>query len=139
MFSKAKSLLMAIFPMFLFFFFSISLVAFAQDAGVTPPSQDDWSQLLASLNGLKGAGALAIAAVVTQALMLALRSKLGEYAGKYRLLAVSLISLVSGILALSAAGVNGPALFLHGTTLAAFQVFANQLIKQFGTEKGNEV
>lgn len=115
---------------FAFCLFFVGLKAFADDA-VIPPTADEFGALLASLGGLKGASFVAIAVVVVQGIMLLLRSKLGEMAGKYRLLIVYLLSVVGGVLALRIAGVDLGAALLHTQTLAALQVLVNQVIKQF--------
>lgn len=112
-----------------FGFLALSLKAFANE--IVPPGVDEFAALIAALGGLKGASALAIAAVVVQAIMLLLRSKLGEVAGKYRLLAVYLLSVVAGVVSLRIAGVDLGAALVHTQTLAAFQVFLNQVLKQF--------
>lgn len=112
------------------FTFLFTLAAYAADV-IVPPSADELLALVASLGGLKGASALAIAAVVVQALMLALRSSLGEVAGKFRLLAVYLLSVVVGVITLRVAGVDLGAALVHTQTLAALQVLANQVFKQF--------
>lgn len=115
----------------LFCAFILAVKAFADEV-IVPPSIDELAALLTSLGGLKGAGALAVAAVVVQGLMLALRSKLGEVAGKWRLLLVYLFSVVSGVVALRISGVDLSAALLHTQTLAALQVLAHQCIVQFG-------
>lgn len=127
-FGSFSGVLIALFTLSIMF----TIAAVAAETGViVPPSQEEMAALMASLLGLKGAGALVIAAVVTQAVMLALRSKLGEVAGKWRLLIVYALSIVTGVLALRIAGVDLSAALTHANTLAAFQVFINQAFKQF--------
>lgn len=102
---------------------------------IPAPTSDDLGKLLESLGGLKGASAMGIAAVVVQAIMLFFRSSLGDFAGKYRLLLVYFLSLVSGVLSLKLAGIDFGAAVLHSNTLAAAQVFLNQAVKQFFVKK----
>ena len=129
--------------------FAVALIApivvFAQEAAVAvadaipaivAPSADEWKALLSSLGGLKGAGALAIVAVVVQVIMLALRSKLGKRAGKWRLAAVMLLSLIGGMVAMRMSGIEWMPALLHANTMAAAQVLLHQLWKQF-TEKAS--
>lgn len=111
--------------------FLLSLKALAADGVIVPPTGDEFAALLASLGGLKGASFLVVAAAVVQGLMLALRTSLGEVAGKFRLLLVYLFSVVAGVLALRAAGVDLGAALVHTQTLAALQVLVNQVFKQF--------
>ena len=103
--------------------------AFAQ---VGPePTIADWMALFQSMGGLQGAGAMAIAAFVVQALMYAARSKLGEYAGKWRLVAVYALTMLSGALSMKMAGATWGAALMHSNTLAAMQVFVHQVYTQF--------
>ena len=106
---------------------------FAQIAGdvMAEPSSVEIMAFLSALGGIKGAGALGIAAMAVQGLMLLFRSKLGSFAGKFKLLLVLLLSLVSGVIALKMHGVDLGAALLHSSTMASFQVFANQVYKQF--------
>ena len=106
---------------------------FAQVAGdvLAEPSSAEIMAFLAALGGLKGAGSLAIAAAVVQAIMLLLRSSLGSFAGKAKLTIVLLLSVVSGVIALKLNGVELGAALLHSSTMASFQVFLNQVYKQF--------
>lgn len=98
---------------------------------VPPPTPDDLQKFLDALGGIKGLGALGAAVLVVQGLMLLFKSKLGELAGKYRLLAVMFLSLVAGVLALKLSGLSLGAAILHSSTIAAAQVFISQLIIQF--------
>jgi hypothetical protein len=149
MFTAMKRILGALTPVFGLFLFAmlVSFSALAQEVAavaavvppVVPPTQDEWTALLTSIGGLKGASSMAIAAVVIQGLMLLFRTKLGEMAGKFRLLIVSVLTLVGGIIALKISGVEGPALFMHSTTLLSFQVLLNQVMKQFFSAKGDQV
>ena len=114
----------------IFAFCLFPVVAFATDV-IVPPSVDELAALVASLGGIKGASFVAVAVVVVQGLMLLLRSKLGEVAGKYRLLAVYLLTVAGSVFALRVAGVDLGAALLHSQTLAALQVFVNQIFRQF--------
>lgn len=118
----------------LFFFVLFTGMAFAADV-IEPPSQMDIMAFLAALGGLKGASALVIAAAVVQGIMLALRSSVGNFLGKWRLTAVLLLSVVAGVIALRISGVSLGAALMHSTTLAALQVLANQIYKQFFEKK----
>lgn len=95
---------------------------------------EDVSQFLESINGLKGLGAMGIALLVVQGLLLALRSSFVNLPGKWKLVVASGLSLVTGVLALRLNGVDLTAAILHGSTLASLNVFAHQIVKQF-TEK----
>lgn len=102
---------------------------------IMPPSGEDFQLLLASLGGLKGMKALAIVMVILQGVMLFIRSKAGELLGKYRLLILYAGSLILAPIALISSGVGIGAAFIHANTLAAIQVFLNQIFKQFVSKK----
>ncbi len=114
-----------------FFSALFTVAAFASDGAVVPPSNEEIVALFTAIGGLKGAGALAIAAVVVQALLLAVRHSIGDFLGKYKLLAVYGLTMVAGVLSLHLAGVELGAALVHSNTLAALQVFLNQIWKQF--------
>jgi hypothetical protein len=102
---------------------------------VMPPTAGEWAKLVESLGGLKGAGTLAIVAFLVQLIMLLLRTQLGEFAGRWRLLAVLGLTMVGGVLGLKMQGMEWVAALMHSTTLAAAQVFGHQAFKQFAKKK----
>jgi len=89
--------------------------------------------LIKSIGSFAGGTALMIAALATQLLLLLFRTQLATFAGKWRLLIVYVLSLVSGVLALkvSVDGMEWLAALLHSNTLAAAQVLVHQVKKQF--------
>lgn len=109
---------------------AIPVMVFAQDS-LPVPSSDELQALLVAIGGAKGAGALAVAALGVQAVMMLLRTGLGDLVGKYRLLIVYLLTVVSSVLALKMAGVGVGAALIHSQTIAAIQVFGNQVFRQF--------
>ncbi len=88
-------------------------------------------ELLKSLGGFKGATALGIVFLVVQALLLFFRTKLADFAGKWKLVIVTALSLVGGVIGLLVSGVPLLAALTHATTFTSLQVFGNQFIKQF--------
>lgn len=104
-----------------------------------PPSADEIQALLVSLGGLKGAGALAIVAVVVQGLMLFFKSSIAAFAGKFQLLIVMLLTLVGGVIALKSQGMDWGAVIVHSSTLTALQVFLHQIFKQFIVKKDGDL
>ena len=84
-----------------------------------------------ALGSWKALGAMGIAALVSQLIMLFLRTPLASFAGKYKLVAIYVLSIVSGLLVLKVSGMTWGAAALHTQTLAALQVFGNQVYKQF--------
>lgn len=89
-----------------------------------------FGELLKSLGGFKGATALGIVFLVIQAVLLFFRTKLANFAGKWKLLIVTGLSLVGGVIALLVSGVPLLMALTHSTTFAALQVFGNQFVKQ---------
>lgn len=112
-------------------------VGAAADAVVTnpeviqPPTVADWQAFLSALGGAKGLGTLGVIGVVVQGLLLALRSQIGAYAGRYRLVAVALLTFVTGGVGLKLSGLDWASVLMHSSTLLAFQVLLNQVFKQF--------
>lgn len=93
------------------------------------------SQLVASLGGLKGATAVGIALLVVQAVMFFFRTKLAEFAGKWRLVIVTGLTLVTVVLGLVATGMPWMAALTNASTASAFSVLLNQFMKQFKKEE----
>ena len=94
--------------------------------------------LLLSLGGVEGAGTLAVVVVIVQALMVALRGKLGKVAGKHKMTIVLLLTVVSGVVGLMVQGVSYQAAIMHSSVAASLQVLLNQVNKQYLTDKGNK-
>lgn len=133
--------------MALFMFFFFPLVAIAQEVVAPAPAtgsplidqhtSEFLKLLIDSLGGLKGASSLAIAGVVVQLLIKAMNlpavGKLfSEAQGWLKLLIVTGLSLVAGVIGLmTAGGLTLGAALVHSTTLAALMVFGNQLIQHF--------
>lgn len=94
-------------------------------------TQEALGQVLQTVGGLKGATVLGITAVILQIAFFAFRTPLASFAGKWRLLIVAALSLVSGTFALVANGVPWLQALGDANTLAALQVLGHQTIKQF--------
>lgn len=96
------------------------------------PTADWLMMLIAAIGGMKGMSALGIAAAVSQLLLKLMSTPLAKFSGKYKLLAVTGLTLISGVLGLMMIGnISIMAALMHSTTLAAFQVFVHQIWKQF--------
>lgn len=112
---------------------TFSAVVWAQ---TEPVSYDEFvAFLLQSMGGFKGASTMAAVALVVQILMKLIQTNAGELLGKWKLLTVSLLSLVGGVLALKLTGLTWGASLLHSATLASLQVFLHQGYKQFIEKK----
>ena len=132
---------------FILITFAVSLVfttgSMAQEVGagagavvtnpevIQPPTVGEWQAFLSALGGVKGLGTLGVIGVVVQGLLLALRSQIGNLAGRYRLLAVALLTFVAGGIGLKISGLDWASVLMHSSTLLAFQVLLNQIFKQF--------
>jgi hypothetical protein len=114
----------------------LSFAALAQGEVIVAPTGEELLKFLQSIGGLKGAGALAIAVVAVQGLILFFRSSFAKFSGAYQLLIVNALSLVAGVVALKVSGgVEWSAALLHSQTLAALQVFVHQVLKQVSKPK----
>jgi hypothetical protein len=103
------------------------------------PTESWLFQVFQFFSTAKGKATMAIAAGVVQLLMVGFQTPLAQVAGKYRLLAVSLLSFLSVVVGALAAGLPVAGALGAAPALAAFQVFVSQVWKQFFTDKGNVV
>lgn len=109
-----------------------TLTAFAEE--IIPPMPEDWGKIVVDLT--KGElSILALVAAGVQCLMLLARSPLGEKSGRFRLLVVSGLSLVGGVVGLMTQGMAVGSALAHSSTLAALQVFGFELYKKLVVEK----
>lgn len=97
-------------------------------AELVEPTPEEWGAILVSVTSGQ-LSVLAIVAAVIQVVMLLLRTKLGEHAGKLRIVLVSLMSVVGGVLALKVKGMEWGSALVHSSVLAAAQVFMYDLYK----------
>ena len=109
-----------------------TLTAFAEE--IVPPVAEEWGKIVVDLT--KGElSILALVAAGVQCLMLLARSPLGEKSGRFRLLVVSGLSLVGGVVGLMTQGMAVGSALAHSSTLAALQVFGFELYKKLVVEK----
>ncbi len=116
----------------------IASIAWADDLVVVAEPVTDgefWRAVLEFISGIKGATTIAVIGGLVQLLVKAVNSRFGDGLGKYKLLTVSLLSVVGVVVGLMAQGSPLSAALFSGATLAAFQVFAHQVYKQFFDNK----
>ena len=111
----------------------LPLIAFGQDQ---ISDIEFLKELLNFITSIKGAGSLAIIAGAVQLLMMLLKTPfiskfIPKLTGVTKILIVSGLTVVSGVIALMVEGQTFLAALLSSANLAAIQVFANQLFKQF--------
>lgn len=105
-------------------------MARADEPAVPGIEPSDFQKLLEAIGGAKGAGAMGIALIVVQVLMLLAKAIWRPTAG-WQLTLVLGLSLGAGILSLMVIGkLDFGAALVHSTTLAAIQVFLNQVFKK---------
>ena len=117
----------------------LPIIAFAQELGQVSDIEF-LQELLKFVGGLKGAGSLAIVVGVVQVIMQLLKTPIiakliPKLTGAKKLLIVSGLSVAGGMMALMISGQTLFAALLHSTTLAALQVFANQIFQQFSKKE----
>ncbi len=113
----------------------LPIVAFAQELGQVSDLQF-LQDLLEFIGGIKGAGTLAIVAGAVQLIMQLLKTEIiskliPKLTGAKKLLIVSGLTMIGGVMVLMVEGQTIVQSLLHATTLAALQVFANQIFQQF--------
>ena len=115
-------------------------IGFTQDI-IPPVTTNDFLALLASsLGGLKGAGALAIAGVVSKLLLHFMGTPLfgdlfKKIDGGLKLTIALFLSFVSGLIATKMSGLDWGSSLIHSSTLSAFVVLSNQVYKQWIEKK----
>jgi enamine deaminase RidA (YjgF/YER057c/UK114 family) len=112
-----------------------AFAALAQGEVIAAPTGDELVKFLQSLGGLKGAGSVAIIVIVVQGLLLFFRSSFAKFSGAFQLLIVNGLTLIAGVIAMKAQGMELSVALLHSQTIAAFQVFAHQVLKQVSKPK----
>ena len=121
----------------------VPVIAFAdvtcesvQALGATTVTTDEFlTYFIKSIGGLKGAGALGLVAIFSQFIMKLFQTQLGQKAGKWRLIAIYLLNVIGGIVALMSSGIGFFAALIHSNTLAGLQVLGHQGYKQFIEKK----
>ena len=128
---------------FLFVVLLLPVVVLAQT--VADPNQEFMEYLIKSLGGTKGMTTLGIIALVVQLLMKFLETSwfnklVPLKVLSWKLPAVSLLTIISGVLALVIRdGMSWSAALLHSTTLSAGMVFAHQWLSWFKAEPKAEL
>lgn len=101
--------------------------------------QDFLQLLISSMGGVKGASSLAIVGVVIQCLMGFIRLSFSDkFFGKInKMVVIYGLSVVGGVIALMSQGISLQAALIHANSLAAYQVFLHQAIKQYADKKND--
>jgi hypothetical protein len=116
------------------FLIALPFLAFAQEA-VLPPemTNEEFLQLLlASLGGVKGMSALAIAGMATQLVAKFLNTNLMskvwvQIPGIWKIVTIVTLTAVGGVLGMVSQGVSWGAALIHSSVLSAVMVLANQI------------
>jgi len=107
-----------------------SFLAFGNVEEVFPTEQ--WiMDLFSGLGGLKGASTLAIVALIVQLIMKFFKTPLANFAGKYRLIVVSGLTVIGGMVGLVAQGSTWLSALVSASVIAAIQVFFHQIVTQY--------
>lgn len=118
-------------------FLLMPLMLFAQDVVDVISNEAFLKSLIDAVGSVKGASTLGVVLIAVQLIMQFLKTKWGGAAGKYRLLAITGLTLVGGVLAIMATSdVTFGVAIISSANLAALQVFLHQLYKQFLEKKG---
>lgn len=107
----------------------LPILAFADDPTKPVDSSQFWVQLVAVLSGLKGISTIGAAVLLSQLVMTFFRTQFGDFAGIWKLVIVTGLSLLVTILGNLQSGMNFMAALFAGGTIAAVQVFVNEILK----------
>lgn len=118
------------------FYGMISIAQEAVETVAVASETDVLKSVFSLITDYKQMSAFAIALALTQILRMvlslpALGSIFPNLTSKMKLVAISLLAVISGILTLKVAGTPTMDAVFHGTTLAAVQVFLHQYYKEF--------
>lgn len=106
----------------------IGLYAFADEVVAT----ESWLlQILTFVSTMKGLSTVALAAGITQLVMVFFKTPLAGFAGKYKLLLVSALTPIALLLAAMATGVSLKGALGQAPVITAIQVLVHQILKQF--------
>lgn len=129
MFARFVRLLaLAFLPLVAFF---SAAIAWGQVDPTLPPTGAEWQDFFTALGGVQGMSTMALVALVVQGLMLMFRGPLSNLAGAGKLVVVTGLTLVGGVVSLHAQGLDWVSCLMQSTTLAAMQVFLHQVWTQF--------
>lgn len=100
----------------------------------------DWEANLALINGFKGATGLSLIFIITKIINnVVLAGWLDKMIGRYKLLAVSTVSILMSVIGmLVQGGFNAMQILMATITLTAAQVWVDQFSKQVIGKKGDQ-
>ena len=112
------------------------ILAIALYAGTdAAPVIDEWRYFLEAIKGSAGLNSFGLIIAVVQTLVVFMGNRFVKMPGKYKLLLVQALTMVTGVSMLKTQGFDWQSAFMHANTVGAFQVFFHQLLKQFREEK----
>ncbi len=106
-------------------------VADSNTATVVPVSTEEVKDFVAALPDVKSVGVFGIVVAIVQLLVFALRTQLGAFAGAYRMLIITLLTWVLGLLSIKLTGADWTSAVLNSTNMVLIQSFGFQAFKQF--------
>ena len=101
--------------------------AFAQVINDSVPTNQEYLQLFASLQGIGGLKAAGVIALIVQAAMLGVRQFVQ---GKYKLLIVAALTLVGSAISAYVSGGSFASVMTNSVVLTSVQVLVNQIFTQ---------
>jgi len=107
-------------------FFSVRLIADVLDP---MPEGDFWGELVKFVSSIKGQTTMGIVALLVQLAMHFFRTSMADFAGVWKWVIVSGLSLIGVVLGGLASGSDIMAAVTSGAALAAFQVWIHQFLK----------
>jgi hypothetical protein len=91
--------------------------------------------LVAFFSTVQGQSVLAVAAGLAQLALKAFQTPLADFAGKYKLVVVSGVTVLATVLGSMLTGLSFTAALLSGGAVTALQVFVHQVYTQFFVKK----
>jgi hypothetical protein len=91
----------------------------------------EWEFFAEAMKGSTGMNTMGLTAAAVQAIVIFLGNRFIKLPGKYKLLAVQALTMLTGVTLLKGQGFDWQSAIMHSQTTAAFQVLVHQFIKQF--------
>jgi hypothetical protein len=120
-----------IFWVILFALISPFLIAAGLHAEDLQNHYSEWEIFSAAMKGSTGMNSMGLTAAAVQAIIAFLGTRFIRLPGKYKLLMIQGLTMLTGVTMLRSQGFDWQSSVMHSQTVSAFQVFFHQVLKQF--------
>jgi len=111
------------------------VIAIALYAGTDPAALNEWDVFMQAIKGNQGLNSFGLTIAAVQAIIMFFGDRFLRLPGKYKLLIVQSLSMLTGVTVLRGEGFDWQSAIMHSNTLGAIQVLGHQFLKQFRDDK----